>query len=395
MQVGEGSHWLGVLVGALFTAILLPLLVGTLASLLRRLGRGTSLLLRGKAQWSGLTGMGRKLREEMLFVVVFCVSIVFSSLILLVSLVNYFPTIGTWSPLTTLLTWIVDDSKLQQELGRGVDEQDAGLIQLALTMGADARNPGEKESYLPRSRSPDLRQLLVEYGASPNGLRHQEPPLLQALEIRDFELYQWLLQAGANPDPRMHAPDEHLIVLLARSEPALGDEWLTALLRHDRDLNRRSATGTTALDVMTLERVRPDWHTMLSEAGARHGLLLDRGEYMPADHPAITHVRQWLGARGTADWLEGDERWELPGADATGIYYFLPVKDIQLTGRIEGNEALVRASGPAGGGPERTTVVALRWIQAEAAEPIAQADPATRGWSHGSWRIAGFWLDKR
>lgn len=395
MQIGEGSPWVGVLVGALFTAILLPLLLRSLGSMLRRLARGASLLMRGKAQWSGLSGMGHKLREELILVVVLGISSVFSSLIFLVSLVNHVPIIGTWPPLSSVLPLMIDERTLRQELARGIQEQNAGLIQLALTLGADARNPGERQSFLPLLRAPAIRQLLIEHGASPDGLRHQQPPLLQAWERLDFELYDWLLQASANPNPQLRDPNEHFVVLMARSDPPLPNKWLATLLRHSPDLNRRAPTGTTVLDVMTLEQLRPDWQSMLREAGARHGLLLDRGEELPAEHPAIGHVRQWLEARGSEDWAEGDERWELPGANASGIYYFLPVKDMRLSGRIEGNAALVQASGPAGGGPVRTTQVSLRWIQAEAAEPVAEAEPAADLHPDGHWRIAGFWLDER
>ncbi len=395
MQIGEGSAWVGVLVGGLFAAVLLLFLLAYLATLLRRLGRGARGLLSGKAQWPGLGGIVRTVLSELIVIGVLSSFGMFSWVILGLSLVNYFPTVGTWPPLPTVLASMVDERKLQWELRSGVRDQHAGLVRLALKLGADADNSDQDESLLPKVRDPALRQLLIEHGASPDGLPHQQPPLLQAWRMRDFELYNWLLQAGANPDPRLPEPSAHFIAQLARSATPIGDEWLNALLRHAPDLNRRTPQGATVLDVMTLTQLRPDWQSRLREAGARHGLLLDRGQELPADHAAISHVRQWLEARGTAHWQEGDQRWELPGADATGDYYFLPVKDIQLSGCIEGNDALVQARGPAGGGPERTTVVALRLIQAEAAEPVAEADPANRTSAHGSWRIAGFWLDER
>jgi hypothetical protein len=317
-------------------------------------------------------------------------------LALLSGLVNYAPAVGTWHPaFTEVLSWSADERRVQRELLRGVREQDAALVKLTLRLGGDARNPEADFSFLPLVGEPALRELLLEYGASPDGMPQQTPPLLTAIQVRNLALFGWLLQHGANPDPlHPHAAPHLLEHMASATDPPLNQDWLQLLLARGGDFNRRLAGGMTVLDLITLEDLHADWHQALRAAGAEHGLLLERGEIMGKTHPALLHVQNWLDARGTED-VEGNPRWEQPGANETGIYHFLPVREALLSGRVLGDHALVRTQGPGGGGEVRVNVVALRRFQLERDGSLpAEMDSATDAVA-GQWRIAGFWLDRR
>jgi hypothetical protein len=421
MKLGDGSPWVGVLVGGLFLLILVPIILARLIQLLRGLLHLLGLQQAPKGSGSAMqqaAGLGRSSLQVFGFSLVACLP----AFVLILGLVNYFPWVGTAHPaITGVLRAVVKDAELRAGLRRGVQQRDLALVELALTLGADPSDRQGRDSLLAIQSSAAIREALLRAGASPDGLPQQQAPLLSAFEAQDFELFEALLRAGAHPDPHTSDDPAPLLERMARRSPAQSQKWLQALLAGGAYPHRVLPGGRTVLDVLVLENLRPDWWPVLRSAGARHELLLDRGVALSAQHPALQHVRAWLDARATAD-VAGDPRWELPGASETGLYDDVPVAEAILSGRVLGDQALVQASGSGADGEPQHTVIALRRVQAEREPGLAveleapaevESSTSIQGPSVGrplsqatarsgptsapaeTWRISGFWADLR
>lgn len=402
MELGDGKSWIALLFGLLFCAVCLPLAASSALGLVQGLWRSLVALLRPKGRKGRASN--RELREHLQMLLFTGMGSALALFLSFIGLVGQLPIVATWHPvLTSTIALLADERRVSSEMARGVAEGDLGLIRLCLALGADPRNAGSAQSWLNLTHSNEARQFLLQQGASPDGLAHQRHPLRAAWESADLAGFNWLLAQAA--DPARHEPADalDLIEALALAEGDQSQAYFDALLaaptssacadpasRGGADgsacwLQRRAASGESVLDRLHLAGLRPDWQQRLRAAGAVHGLLLDRGTSLPADHPALRHVQAWLAARSVdPDWSRDDRDWTLPQADHTGIPEYLPVPPLQLSGRGLDGETLVRVSGLSRGGVEVVYQIRLVPLRAELGDGLDDQLP---------WRIAGYWQE--
>lgn len=396
MQVGAGDGWAGMLIGGVFLPILLGLGGFSLWWVLRRIGQALGLGQPLARSRPGFEGLLSDICAGLVVTALCCTLAAVAGVGVLKGTVRHYPSVGTWhQAFTDVLAWLQDPRVLAAEMQRGVREQDPALVNLALRMGADAGNSEQQHSHLAQIEAPALRELLLWHGARVDGLEHQVPPLVDALQARRLELFEWLLAQGARADPDHPQVQPHLLLHMARAQPPLEDAWLQALLATPPDWNRALAGGASLLDAMVLEQLRPDWQEQLRRAGARHGVLLEHGVALPAGHPALRHVADWLEAVAQRQQYSAGQ-WELPTARHTGSVDPLPLRGFTLRGQVLGERALVEVRSPDPGGAFQHHVVALQLLRAEHdGSPARQLEADPQRPVDGLWRIQGFWPDSR
>lgn len=393
MEFGSGDHWVGVLVGGLFGLLLTLVFFGMLWSYLRRLWaalRGAPLRADDRPGAIGL------LRDTGLFALRACLVVPFAvgSLWIAVSgLAYYVPAVGTSHPMiTSALRLMAKPERTRRALERGLNSGDAALVELALAVGADP-DAGERPGVL-RSTDPVLRQLLLDYGARPDGYARQTAPLRTAVEDDDLDLWRWLLAHGARrgltatreqPQPLLHA--------LAVRDADLA--WLEAVIEAGIDPNQADVGGASLLDALVLAQSSAAWIAPLLARGAQHRLPL-AGAGLALDHPAAAVALAWLAQPRDA------RIWSSPlAADGAAVSDGLYLNEPGVIA-VQGDQSqvLVRIR-ETGADLEAPQTVVLRLLprSAEAAGAADAEAPGADAPAAGAegvyWLVAGLWLDQR
>mgnify|MGYP000923889468 FL=1 len=394
MHIGQGSPWLGVLVGFPFALLMLWITLCLIARLGRCLAAAAGLAAL-PADARGASGLLRNLCRDALGIALFGFFTALSVAVVLAGLMNYVPAVGLTHPwVTRIADFMVDAPKTQSEFKRGLKTGNRPLVELALAIGADPTNRGDSTSLLVTTTDPQMRALLIERGAAVDGLPEQNPPLRNAVDNHDLALFEQLLRAGARRglEPLPGYP-RHLLEWMA--EAGYGVEWLEVAIATGIDLTGAGYGGASLYDTLSLNAPGGDWWQRLSAAGSRHRLPIDVPQSVPPDHPAVRHVLAWLQSQGTDVEVAGNPEWELPDArpdDSTWID--VPHTDPEVLSVHGGlGDLLIRVRGTGFGSEQATVVVRVRAVAAESGGLPAEADPTSN--NVPNWRIAAIWTDAR